>query len=186
MKIQISEDGSTLGIVVNGVAEVLHVVDEFVPPVGILTDSLYLLSRGEAVLDIPQSFEVVILFLGNLQLQCCDLFVLRLGHGLGGVLQSLAGDEELVADPRAGSDTHAQSDDAEELHHVHATFAEHHHPTLVAAHAESEAEADDTGEANGITHQSRLGEGLHGSEQLLQALVDGGKAHRQQHVRYRK
>lgn len=182
----LGEDGSTLGIIIDGVAEVLHIIDEFVPPVGIFTNSLHLLRSREAILDSPKAFEVAVLFLGNLQLEGCHLLVLGHGHSLGGILQSLAGDQKLVTDPRAGGDTHAQSDDTEELHDIHATLAEHHHPTLVAAHAESETETDDTGEADGITHESCLGEGLHGGKQLVQALVDGGKAHRQKHVRYRK
>ena len=78
-----------LRIVVDGRTKVLHAVYEFVPPVGILTNSLNLLGCLYTVLNLTESFQVIGLFLCYLTLHGGYLLVLRLCHGLGGSFQSL-------------------------------------------------------------------------------------------------
>ena len=45
---------------------------------GILTNLLYLLGSLDAVLHLTETFEVVVLLLGNLQLKCGNLSILAL------------------------------------------------------------------------------------------------------------
>ena len=176
--------GGPLRVVVDGGAEVLHAVDELVPPVGILAQLLDFLRRVYAVLHLAQAGEVFRLFFSNLPLQRRHLLVLGHGHRLGGVFERLAGHLQLTANPCAGGDAHGEADDAEQLHHVHRPAAEHHHPALVGTHAQGEAQSDDTRIAHRTAQDSRFGKALHGHQKLVKALVDGGKTHREQHVGY--
>ena len=68
---------------------------------GILSYLLNLLGRLYAVLHLTESFQILCLLLGNLQFHRGNLFVLCLGHCLGGVLQSLARHLKLRAYPTA-------------------------------------------------------------------------------------
>ena len=61
---------------------------------GILTDLLHLLGGLDTVLDLTEALEVVVLLLGDLQLQCRHFPVLALCHLTGHILQALAGHPE--------------------------------------------------------------------------------------------
>jgi hypothetical protein len=148
----------------------------------VLTDGLHLLGSLYAVLHLPEPFEVVVLLLGDLELQCRHFLVLALCHLPGHLLQSLAGHLERLADIAAVGDTQGQADDTGEFHHVHATAAEHHHPALVGAHAKGKQQTEHLGKADGTAKDGGLGESLHGRQQAHQTVVDGRKAHRQQLV----
>jgi len=150
--------------------------------VSILSDLLHLLGGLDAVLDLTEAFEVVVLLLGDFQLKCGNFSILALSHLTGHVLQSLAGHLERLADIAAVGDTQGEADDTGEFHHVHAAAAEHHHPALVGTHAEGKQQAEHLGEAEGTAEDGGLGEGLHGRQQAHQTVVDGREAHRQQLV----
>ncbi len=81
----------TLGVVVNGLSEVFHIVDQFVPPVRILADCGDLLRRRYGILHGAEAFKVFTLLLRHFKLQCRHLLVFRHSHSLGGGLQRLAG-----------------------------------------------------------------------------------------------
>lgn len=130
-------------IVVDGVAQILHVVDELVPPGSILSDGGYLLGGGNGVLHLPQAVEVFTLFLCHLQLESGHLLVFGFCHGLGSGFQSFARNLQGLTDPRGRRDTDGNADDAQEFHHVHAAPSEHHHPALVGAYTERQQQADD-------------------------------------------
>ena len=168
-----------LGVVVDGVAKVLHVVDEFVPPCGVLSDGGHLLRGRDGILHGAQPVKVLALFLSHLQLEGGHLLVLGLRHRLARAFKSLAGHLQGVTYPRGGRDADGDADDAEELHYVHAAPSEHHHPALVGTHAEGEQQPDDTGQSHRVAQHSHVGERLHGDKQLVQALVDGRKAYGQ-------
>jgi len=102
---------------------------------GILTDFLHLLGSLDTVLHLTEAFEVVVLLLGDLELQCRHFLVLALCHLPCYLLQSLAGHLERFADVAAVGYTEGQADDTGEFHHVHTTAAKHHHPALIGAHA---------------------------------------------------
>ena len=162
-----------LRIVVDGVAQILHVVDEFVPPGSILSDGGYLLGGGNGVLYLPQAVEVFTLFLCHLQLESGHFLVLGFCHGLGSGFQSFAGNLQGLTDPRGRRDTDGNADDAQEFHHVHAAPSEHHHPAFVGAYTERQQQADDACQSDGITQHRHIGKGFHGDQQLVQTLVNG-------------
>ena len=81
----------TLGVVVDGTAQVLHVVDELVPPVGILANGCDLLCRGYGILYRPQTVKVLTLLLCHLQLEGGYFLVLGMCHRFGGGFQFLTG-----------------------------------------------------------------------------------------------
>ena len=120
--------------------------------------------------------------MGNLQLQRGNLSILALSHLPCHFLQSFAGHLERLADIAAVGDTQGKADDTGELHHVHTTAAEHHHPALVGAHAEGEQQAEHLGKADGTAEDGGLGEGLHSRQQSHQTFVYGRKSHCQQLV----
>ena len=80
----------------------------------ILTNLLHLLGSLDGVLHLTETFEVVVLLLGDFQLQCGNLSVLALSHLSGHLFQSLAGHLERLADIAAVGDTQGKADDTGE------------------------------------------------------------------------
>ena len=106
---------------------------------GILANFLYLLRRLDAVLYLPEPFEVVRLLLRHFQFEGCHLLIFAARHLFGRRLQCLSRPGKLLTDPRAVSDADGQSHDTEEFHHVHRPAPKHHHPALVGTHAKGKA-----------------------------------------------
>ena len=169
----------TLGVVVDGGAEVLHVVDELVPPCRVLADGGHLLGGGDGILHRPEPVKVLALLLRHFQLESGHFLVLCLCHRFGGGFQPFAGHLQGRAYPRRGGDADGDAHDAEQLHHVHTAPSEHHHPALVRADTECEAQPDHPCHPDRIAQHRHVGKCFHGDQQLVKALVDGRQSYSQ-------
>ncbi|EJX05469.1 hypothetical protein EVA_06424 [gut metagenome] len=166
-------NGCPLGIVVDGIAQILYIVDELIPPGGILTDSGYLLGCCDGVLNTAESVQILALLLSHLEFEGGHFLVLGFGHGLGSGFQSFAGNLQGLTNPRGRRDTDGNADDAQKFHHVHPSPSEHHHPAFVRTYTECKQQTQDACQSDGISQYGHIWKGFHGDQQFVQALVYG-------------